>query len=637
MLFNKQHMTEIEFGKEIEEKLALLIEKYGKREVPLENSESDTKSETKSDDEEDEYDENDELEEKLVNEFRKKVMKNIKNNKKEYNKSEYYFHYETEKEKSPFTSKTRYYYSVVVNDEDMKKTLSDITTDIFSTGDDIELEYLFYYINDIRINAKKDKYVNNPHVHRIKNFIEELFDDRYKIIDEMIAQNKINFKSLWYYLDKTETYYIIKTLEEEICYRHKQFGYRKDLTSEFLMLSGDIIKYHDGKLYLSMIEYKIDEFKGLKDFESLKIYPVKNEQKEQLINYGDAILNMYDKITCMNLSGRHLFKKGNDLMKYNRHERVIVDYEGFHKYSTDFFATSVEKLFDMAHLNDDNKMIISPFVPIYNLGISKVWGLTHIKYLSPVTFDKTVFDYLVLDEKKKYMIKCLIDRNRNSRYKDFIETKGNGLIFLLYGPPGVGKTLTAEATSEYLEKPLYSISVGDLGTNPEVMEDIMNEILDYIKRWNAIILIDEVDVFLEERETNMIVRNAMVGVFLKLLEYHDGIMFLTTNRLTNIDCAVKSRINLMLSYKELDEQNRRLIWISLLKKWNINLKPTTLTKLQTYKLNGREIRNYMKIVFSIHDHENKEITDDSLIKELELCFKMTEEFITSLHETRMYT
>ena len=52
---------------------------------------------------------------------------------------------------------------------------------------------------------------------------------------------------------------------------------------------------------------------------------------------------------------------------------------------------------------------------------------------------------------------------------DVIDGKGEGSIFLLHGPPGVGKTLTAEAIAELLHKPLYTVSMG-LGTNPESLE-----------------------------------------------------------------------------------------------------------------------------------------------------------------------
>jgi hypothetical protein len=42
------------------------------------------------------------------------------------------------------------------------------------------------------------------------------------------------------------------------------------------------------------------------------------------------------------------------------------------------------------------------------------------------------------------------------------------------------------------------------------------------------------DIFLERRSENSIHRNALVSVFLRLLEYHQGILFLTTNRGRNL-------------------------------------------------------------------------------------------------------
>jgi len=61
------------------------------------------------------------------------------------------------------------------------------------------------------------------------------------------------------------------------------------------------------------------------------------------------------------------------------------------------------------------------------------------------------------------------------------------------------------------------------------------------------------------------------------------------------------------------------------------MKSTTIKKLSEYKLNGREIRNYMKIVLAIHQQMEKEITDKSFITELENCFKISEEFNASIN------
>lgn len=46
------------------------------------------------------------------------------------------------------------------------------------------------------------------------------------------------------------------------------------------------------------------------------------------------------------------------------------------------------------------------------------------------------------------------------------------------GPPGVGKKLTAEAIAELLHRPLYVVSMGELGTTPEALEALLLGVLD---------------------------------------------------------------------------------------------------------------------------------------------------------------
>lgn len=114
--------------------------------------------------------------------------------------------------------------------------------------------------------------------------------------------------------------------------------------------------------------------------------------------------------------------------------------------------------------------------------------------------------------------------------RDIISGKGGGVVFLLHGPPGTGKTLTAESVSEFLKRPLYSVSVGELGTDCKSLEKALSEVLEVATRWNAVILLDEADIFLERRTLQDVTRNALVGIFLRLLEYHTGVLFLTSNR-----------------------------------------------------------------------------------------------------------
>ena len=79
---------------------------------------------------------------------------------------------------------------------------------------------------------------------------------------------------------------------------------------------------------------------------------------------------------------------------------------------------------------------------------------------------------------------------------DFFTGKGRGLVAVLHGPPGTGKTLTAEGIAELLKRPLYMVSVGELGTNSRDLETELNKILDVAHSWGAVLLLDEADVFL---------------------------------------------------------------------------------------------------------------------------------------------
>ena len=55
-------------------------------------------------------------------------------------------------------------------------------------------------------------------------------------------------------------------------------------------------------------------------------------------------------------------------------------------------------------------------------------------------------------------------------------------------------------------------------------------------------------------------------VFLRVLEYYEGILFLTTNRVGSVDEAFKSRIHMALYYPSLDLQKTVQIWRSQIKR-----------------------------------------------------------------------
>ena len=107
--------------------------------------------------------------------------------------------------------------------------------------------------------------------------------------------------------------------------------------------------------------------------------------------------------------------------------------------------------------------------------------------------NEEAFANLVLPTDRKTLLRSLVEAHDNNLdFDDFVKGKGHGLVINLFGPPGVGKTLSAEATSEHVRRPLYVIGGGDLGTNGAELDTTLQRVFDIATAWQAIVLIDEV-------------------------------------------------------------------------------------------------------------------------------------------------
>lgn len=218
--------------------------------------------------------------------------------------------------------------------------------------------------------------------------------------------------------------------------------------------------------------------------------------------------------------------------------------------------------------SEEELLIASPVV----LGFAfseKLWLEFSLGGVTDIKWNEGAFESLVLPANHKSIVRGMVSSHKfhaAQTIDDVVQGKGKGLVFVLHGPPGVGKTLTAEGIAEYLKCPLYAVSAGELGTDSRQLEQELQKIMDIAHSWGAILLLDEADVFLEKREVHDIHRNALVSIFLRLLEYFQGILFLTTNRVETFDDAFQSRIHMALHYGELSHQARKAIWQTFLEK-----------------------------------------------------------------------
>ena len=180
---------------------------------------------------------------------------------------------------------------------------------------------------------------------------------------------------------------------------------------------------------------------------------------------------------------------------------------------------------------------------------------------------------------------------------------------------GTGKTFTAETVAEIAEKPLYRVTCGDLGTEPTAVEKYLESVLYLGKIWDCVVLLDEADVYLEERSMESLARNALVSVFLRVLEYYEGILILTSNRVGTFDESFKSRIQLSLHYEKLNLSDRRTIWrnffqrLQTFEEVGIDFDDIErhINDLARNDLNGRQIRNAITTSRQLAKHQGKNL------------------------------
>lgn len=241
-----------------------------------------------------------------------------------------------------------------------------------------------------------------------------------------------------------------------------------------------------------------------------------------------------------------------------------------------------------------------PFVRAFSLDLKR-YVYIDIEDTIEYKFDDNALNWLVLPSAEKDLLTKLFTSARDELFGDVLQDKHGGMIILANGGPGVGKTLTAEVFAEVTHAPLYVMEMAELGINVEKIEENLMRVFRRVTRWNAILLLDEADIFLAKRGEDL-ERSVIVGIFLRLMDYYRGLLFLTSNRSEAIDAAFKSRITVSLNYPTLDDESRGRIWRVMLQHAAITL-IGDLCAIAKVEINGRQIRNITRLIKVLYGSE----------------------------------
>ncbi|KAJ6576008.1 P-loop containing nucleoside triphosphate hydrolase protein [Mycena vulgaris] len=492
-------------------------------------------------------------------------------------------------------------------------------------------------------------------------FLESEYASTLQKIGTLVDHGEVTFDLLWAIFVPGEILFALcETTDEPRAFRLKSIQQKRrwptdtvdwDLTCEYVE-AGDDPAAAAQQFGLATHSITIENFDGTRKITDLTTYPIKHHPAADRIR--QKIIHRGRK--WCSLHGAHHKQYNGLAWRESQRGRLVVRIDGRIMIDRDTFARSepgysrptprkglLGLLWDtmeddeprrkksnlssvnVEDLKEDDLLMATPIVYGFSL-TAKKWFEFNVECVTDIEWNDDAFNQLAIDPDRKILIRGLVKShaglNEERSVDDFVAGKGGGLIMNLFGPPGVGKTLTVEATSEHLRKPLYIVSAGDLGTDPTSLDKALTEIFSLVPAWDAVVLIDEADVFLEERGTADVERNAMVAVFLRQLEYFQGILFLTTNRVKQFDAAFQSRIHLSLHYTDLSRAEKEKLWRAFWEKARttrpgaglLNLSPQQLKMLSSRDLNGRQIKNTVKLAVALAAEETETLAYAHLVR-----------------------
>ncbi|KAK5086189.1 hypothetical protein LTR70_007434 [Exophiala xenobiotica] len=499
----------------------------------------------------------------------------------------------------------------------------------------IDQSFLFHFLREIteRHTASQKSSSQgdtaSKHLGVLLDYLESEYRSPLERVMSLLKGKEITYDLLWaLFKPNAEVFTTCPGTGAPRCVRlHFGEERKRNNGTKYFHLEGHCLDFDGEILGEATVALSIDEFRGAKAIDLLSAYPLAfhrrpEDLRKQLIDCSRKFVSLLGvHHQCYEGKAFYVDKRGRRITETVTKSRIMVDASFFRKRNPNYQAAKVEpssEAFDFwdlsticaeeaplqaitsdpKSLSEQDLLICSPTVYGYSLK-RKQWLEFAVAYTSDIDWDESSFGRLAIPADTKKAIQALseahLGRDSDVHFEDFVAGKGRGLIVLLHGPPGVGKTLTAETISEHVRRPFYTISAGDLGTTPDVLEKNLSEILELSSHWKATLLLDEADVFVEQRATHDIQRNALVCIFLRKLEYYDGIMFFTTNRVKTIDEAIASRIHLSLRYGDLREMARKKVWTSQLAKavtryGEADYSSDDLNHLAGKKLNGRQVR-----------------------------------------------
>jgi hypothetical protein len=184
---------------------------------------------------------------------------------------------------------------------------------------------------------------------------------------------------------------------------------------------------------------------------------------------------------------------------------------------------------------------------------------------------RRTWDDLILPPDRLSKVREVIARVRHRQlvYDDwgFPAVPSSGVVALFAGPPGTGKTMSAEIIAGDLGLDMFKVDLSN------VVSKYIGETEKHLERVfaaaeaSAVLLVfDEADALFGKRtqvsDAHDRYANLETSYLLQRLEVYEGLTILTSNLASNIDDAFLRRVHVFVEFPMPEETERRAIWVA---------------------------------------------------------------------------
>jgi SpoVK/Ycf46/Vps4 family AAA+-type ATPase len=191
---------------------------------------------------------------------------------------------------------------------------------------------------------------------------------------------------------------------------------------------------------------------------------------------------------------------------------------------------------------------------------------------SEITKKELLFD--PSEMKQLFVLKDLLQEDKFKETQTRLSDKGlpKGIIVLLHGAPGTGKTEIVKQLAIYTNREIMKVEISQsksmwFGESEKIIKRIFTDYNAFAKesKQTPILLFNEADAILSKRNaagsSNVAqTENAIQNILLEEFENFEGILIATTNLASNLDTAFERRFLYKVQFQKPSVNIRAKIW-----------------------------------------------------------------------------